>query len=209
MVLAREEGILERLRGTPLPAWTYLAGRWGSTLVTSVVAVAVIITLAVTAFHVTITWRTIWYLLGIGGLGAACFFLQGLAVVSVVPKTETALPVAYGTMLPLAFISDVFFSSAHAPRWLHDIASALPVAPVARAMEAAFEPATRSWPMSTTALLTTGAWGVAAIVFIALTFRWEPGPAIRFRRHRVRPGRMTSPTAIRDVEGAADARQDR
>lgn len=180
VVLAREEGVLKRLRGTPLPAWTYLAGRLGSALVTSAVAIAMIITLAVTAFDVTVTWPTIGYLAGIGGLGAVTFFLIGLAVTTLVPKGETALPVAYGTMLPLAFISDVFFSSAHAPRWLHDLASALPVAPVTRAMEKAFLPATQSWPMSTAAMLTVGAWSLAAIVIISLTFRWEPGP--------IRPG---------------------
>lgn len=182
VVLAREEGVLKRLRGTPLPAWTHLAGRLGSALVTSVVAVAMIITLAVTAFHVTVSWHTIGYLAGIGGLGAVSFFLLGLAVVAAVPKSETALPVAYGTMLPLAFVSDVFFSSTHAPNWLHDLASALPIAPVTRAMEAAFLPTTQSWPMTTTAMLTTGAWSMTAILIISLTFRWEPGPTRSRRR---------------------------
>jgi hypothetical protein len=65
-------------------------------------------------------------------------------------------------MLPLAFISDVFFSSSHAPSWLYDLASALPVAPIARAMDASFNPGTTSWPMSTTALLTTAGWSAAA-----------------------------------------------
>ncbi|HEU5474928.1 MAG TPA: ABC transporter permease [Actinophytocola sp.] len=181
VVLAREEGVLKRLRGTPLPAWTYLVGRLGSALVTSVVAVTLIVTLAVIAFDVTVSWRTIGYLAGAGGLAAVSFFLLGLAVTTLVPKSETALPVAYGTMLPLAFVSDVFFSSAHAPRWLHDLASALPVAPVTRAMESAFLPTTQSWPMTTTAMLTVGAWSVAAIMIISLTFRWEPGP-IRSRR---------------------------
>ena len=181
VVLAREEGVLKRLRGTPLPAWTYMVGRLGSALVTAALAVTVIVTLAFTAFDVTVSWRAIGYLAGVSGLGAVSFFLLGLAVVAAVPKSETALPVAYGTMLPLAFISDVFFSSAHAPQWLHDLASALPVAPIARAMEAAFLPSTQSWPMSTTAMLTVGAWSIAAIVVISLTFRWEPGP-IRSRR---------------------------
>lgn len=181
VVLAREEGVLKRLRGTPLPAWTYMVGRLGSALVTSAVAVTVIVTLAVTAFDVDVSWRAIGYLAGISALGAASFFLLGLAVVAAVPKSETALPVAYGTMLPLAFVSDVFFSSAHAPQWLHDVASALPVAPIARAMEAAFLPSTVAWPMSTTAMLTVGAWSIAAIVVISLTFRWEPGP-VRSRR---------------------------
>jgi hypothetical protein len=91
----------------------------------------------------TIAWHAAGNLLGAESLGIVTFFLLGVAVTTLVPKPDTALPVAYGTMLPLAFISDVFFSSAHAPRWLHDLASAgrrgatagrpLPVAPTARA----------------------------------------------------------------------------
>jgi len=177
-----EEGILKRLRGTPLPAWTYLAGRSGAAVLTAAVSAGIIIGTAVVFFHVTIIWRTFGYFTGAAGLGIVCFFLLGVAVTTMVPKTDTALPVAFGTMLPLAFISDVFFASVRAPAWLHDVASAFPVAPVARAMEAAFNPATRSWPMPVTALLTVLGWSAAAAAIIALAFRWEPGPVQRRSR---------------------------
>jgi ABC-2 type transport system permease protein len=187
LVQAREEGVLKRLRGTPLATWAYLFGRFGSALVTALAGLTVITTIAVLFFDVTIVWDAFGYLLGVTLLGVVCFFLLGVAVVSLVPKSETALPVAYGTMLPLAFISDVFFSSSHAPAWLYDLASALPVAPIARAMEASFNPGTTSWPMSATALFTTAAWSTAALVLIAVGFRWAPGP-IRWPR-RTRPRR--------------------
>ena len=183
MVLAREEGILKRLRGTPLPAWTYLGGRSGSALVTSLVSVAIIIATAVAFFHVSVIWRSIGYFAAAAALGMMCFFLLGVAVTMAVPKADAALPVAYGTVLPLAFISDVFFPSEHAPHWLYDLASAFPVAPVARAMEAAFSPTTHSWPMPATGLLVVLGWSAAAAAVIALGFRWEPGP-IQWRTRR-------------------------
>ncbi len=177
LVLAREEGILKRLRGTPLPAWAYLLGRSGSAFVTSVIASGIIIATGVVFFSVSMVWHAFGYFAAATCLGIACFFLLGAAVTTVVPKTETALPIAFGTMLPLAFISDVFFFSSHPPTWLHDLASAFPVAPVARAMEDSFNPATQSWPMPVTGLLVVLGWSAAAIVIIALAFRWEPGPA--------------------------------
>jgi ABC-2 type transport system permease protein len=177
MVLAREEGTLKRLRGTPLPAWTYLAGRCGSAFVTSVTACGVIIATAVAFFNVNVPWRAFGYFAAAAFLGIACFFLIGAAVTTVVPKAETALPIAFGTVLPLAFISDVFFYVSHPPTWLHDLASAFPVVPVARAMEDSFNPATQSWPMPLSGLLVVLGWSTAAIVVIALAFRWEPGPA--------------------------------
>jgi hypothetical protein len=92
-------------------------------------------------------------------------------------------------MLPLAFISDVFFSSAHAPDWLHDLASAFPVAPIARAMEAAFDPRTHAWPLSTTGLLTKAGWSTASVLLAAVAFRWEPGPVRPIRRRAVKQRR--------------------
>ena len=179
IVLARENGILKRLRGTPLPAWTYLAGRSGAAVLTAVASAVIIIATGVVFFHVTIIWPALGYFAGAAGLGIVSFFLLGVAVTTVVPNTDTALPVAFGTMLPLAFISDVFFSAVHSPSWLHDLASAFPVAPVARAMEAAFNPATRSWPMPVSGLVAVLGWSIAAAVVIALAFRWEPGPVQR------------------------------
>jgi len=177
MVLAREEGILKRLRGTPLPAWAYLAGRSGSAFVTSVIASGVIIATGLAFFHVRIVWHALGYFVAAAVLGIVCFFLLGAAVTTVVPKSESALPIAFGTMLPLAFISDVFFSVSHPPAWLHYLSSALPVAPIAQAMEDSFNPATQSWPMPVSGLLVVLGWSAAAIVVIALAFRWEPGPA--------------------------------
>ncbi len=177
MVLAREEGVLKRLRGTPLPAWAYLAGRSGSAFVTSVIASGVIIGTGVAFFKVSIVWHAFGYFAAAILLGIVCFFLLGAAVTTVVPKSETALPIAFGTMLPLAFISDVFFSVTNSPAWLHDLASAFPVAPVARALEDCFKPGTQSWPMPVPGLAVVLGWSAAAVAVIALAFRWEPGLA--------------------------------
>lgn len=175
LVLAREEGVLKRLRGTPLPAWTYLTGRSGQVLVTSIISAGVIIGTGVLFFGVHMVWGAFGYFIAAALLGLVSFFLIGVVVSMLVPKAETALPVAFGTMLPVAFVSDVFFSSVHTPLWLHDLASALPVAPVARAMEASFTPATTSWPMPTSGLLVSLAWCAGAALIIAFGFRWEPG----------------------------------
>lgn len=183
VVLAREEGVLKRLRGTPLPSGAYLAGRFGAALVTSALSIAVILAIGAAFFHVAIVWHALGWFAAAAALGIVCFFLVGAAATILVPKTETALPVAFGTMLPLAFVSDVFFSSLGAPGWLHDLASFFPVAPIARAMEDSFDPATASWPMPATGMVSVLAWSVAAAAVIALAFRSEPGPLRLRRRH--------------------------
>lgn len=185
LVPARDHGILKRLRGTPLPGWTYLAGRFGQVLVTSAVSLAVIVGTGVIFFQVHMVWASFGYFIAAAVLGSVCFCLLGAAVSMVVPKSETALPIAFGTMLPVAFISDVFFSSAQAPPWLSALAAAFPVAPVARAMEDAFSPAGHGWPMPLSGLLVVLAWAAGAALVIALWFRWDPGPVrILPWRHR-------------------------
>ena len=176
LVPARDHGILKRVRGTPLPAWTYFAGRFGQVLATGAVSVAVIIGTGLIFFDVHMVWASFGYFVAAAMLGTVCFYLLGVAVTIVVPKAETALPIAFGTMLPVAFVSDVFFSSVHAPHWVSSLASALPVAPVARAMEDAFNPATPGWPMAATGLAVMLAWTAAAAAVVALWFRWDPGP---------------------------------
>jgi ABC-2 type transport system permease protein len=176
LVLSREEGILKRLRGTPVPASTYLLGRFGSALVTSVVACAIIVAVGVGLFHVHIPWPGIGYFVLAALLGVGCFFQLGVAVTTLVPRAETALPVAFGSMLPLAFISDVFFAPSHPPQWLHDLAWSFPVAPIAVAMEDSFRPTTHSWPMPVSGLLVVLGWSAAGIATITLAFRWQPGP---------------------------------
>ncbi|MGE5155871.1 MAG: ABC transporter permease [Betaproteobacteria bacterium] len=177
IVLAREEGILKRLRGTPLPAWTYLLGRAGSAAVTSVLACAVIIAIAVAFFDVRIIWAGMGYFVAALALGIVCFFLVGAALTILVPKSETALPIAFGSMLPLAFISGVFFEPSNPPGWLHYLSLAFPVQPVAKAMEDAFNPTNHGWPMPLPGLLVVLGWSLASIAAIAIAFRWEPGPS--------------------------------
>ena len=211
MVLAREEGTLKRLRGTPLPAWAYLAGRCGSAFVTSVIACGVIIATGVALFKVRIVWHAFGYFVAAAFLGIACFFLIGAAVTAVVPKSETALPIAFGTVMPLAFISNVFFYVSHPPTWLYDLASAFPVAPIARTMEDSFKPATQSWPMPLSELLVVLGWSAAAIAVIALAFPWEPGPAPSTRGlgwlTRSQPGHSLSPGVIRRRPRLEEARE--
>ncbi|HEX7105829.1 MAG TPA: ABC transporter permease [Acidothermaceae bacterium] len=174
VVLARENGILKRLHGTPLPLWAYLVGRVGAAVVMCAVSVAAVLTVSALFFDVEITAARVGGLAGSLSLGALCFSLLGLAVSSVVIRADTSLPLAYGTVLPLAFISDVFFPSTSAPTWLRQVADAFPLSPVVKPAEAVFA-AGREWSMTGTQIGVAFAWAVASLVAAALFFHWEPG----------------------------------
>jgi ABC-2 type transport system permease protein len=61
-----------------------------------------------------------------------------------VPAADSAVPIAWVTMLSLCFISDVFQPIDNAPHWLRAIASFFPLRPLADDLESAFNPVTRS-----------------------------------------------------------------
>jgi ABC-2 type transport system permease protein len=172
--LARDQGILKRIRSTPLPSWAYMTGRIvSSALVASVGAVVVIaVGTGVYGFHVI--WAGVPAAVLALAVAMFCFCSLGLAVSVLVPSAESAVPIAWGTMLPLCFISDVFQPIDNAPHWLRTIASFFPLRPFADDLESAFNPITGTRAIHPAHLELIALWGLAAAAFALLAFRFEP-----------------------------------
>lgn len=177
VVLARETGILKRLHGTPLPLWAYIVGRTIAAMVLCALSITVVAAVAALFFDVRITAERVGGLAASLGLGALCFSALGLAVSGLVTRPDASLPLAYGTILPLAFVSDVFFPSTSAPAWLRDVAAAFPLSPIAKPAEAVYAPGAASWSMSATQVGVVLAWTAGALLVATVAFHWEPGRA--------------------------------
>ncbi len=95
-----------------------------------------------------------------------------MAASGLVPSPDAALPLAYGLLLPIAFVSQMFFPAPTEAAWLHHLADALPIAPFANAMEAAFS--RRPHGLTLRQLIVLIAWGVGGFLFTFATYRWEP-----------------------------------
>src|SRR6478609_239073 len=79
--ILRDEGVLKRMQGTPLPRWAYVAGRIGSTILLVAAMTAVTLALGVAAYGVHLRASTLPGLLCALVLGAACFTALGIGVV--------------------------------------------------------------------------------------------------------------------------------
>jgi ABC-2 type transport system permease protein len=180
VVLAREGGVLKRLHGTPLPLWAYAVGRLVAAAVVGVASVVVLFAVGALFMDLRVSAARVLGLTCAMGLGIAAFSVLGMAVSTVVPRTETALPVAYGTLLPIAFVSDVFFPGLATPGWLRAVADGLPLAPIAKAGEHAVI-AADALPMTVGQLAVTLGWIVGASVLVGIGFKWEPGAALPAR----------------------------
>lgn len=182
VVTAREAGVLKRLHSSPLPLWGYVAGRLGAAAVVGGLAFWVVMLTGALLLHASLDPARAGMLTAVALLGALAFSLLGVAVSTVVRSADSALPVAYGTFLPVAFISNIFFPIGHAPAALRHVAHALPVSAVSSAAEQVVR--TGAWALTGTQLLVLLAWGVVGGVVTLGLFSWEPGGLLRGRRPR-------------------------
>jgi ABC-2 type transport system permease protein len=182
VVTSREAGVLKRLHTSPLPLWAYVLGRLGAAAVVGGGAFWAVLLTGVLLFGVPLGAAQVGYLAVIVALGVVTFSLLGVALSTVVHSTDSALPFAYGTFLPIAFISDIFFPIGAAPAALRRVAEAFPVAAISQPAERVFRE--DGWPMTGTELLVLLGWTVLAAVVTVTSFSWEPGGLLRSRGGR-------------------------
>lgn len=181
--LARDHGILKRLRGTPLPPRIYLGGRIGSAVYLAAVAVTLMLVVGVAAFDLQVLWERVPVALLVFVLGVACWAALGLAVVGLF-SSDAVPAVTNAVLLPLAFISGVFLGPAdNSPEWLQTIASLFPLRHFVEPFGAAFDPfADGGVPWTSLGVLV--AWTVVGMAVAVRYFRWEPRPGGGGRRRR-------------------------
>jgi ABC-2 type transport system permease protein len=140
--ILRDEGVLKRMQGTPLPRWAYLAGRVGSTIVIVVSITAVTLGIGAGFYGVTVRAATLPGLLTMLVLGTAAFTTLGYAITRFIPNAESAPVVVNLTILPLTFVSSIWFPTDGMPKWLQHVANFFPIHPLADGLQYAFDPRT-------------------------------------------------------------------
>lgn len=165
----RQEGILKRMRATPLPAWAYFGGLLAHCVMVSAVDV-LLITAVGRLFGVP--FPTDWAAIAAAlVLGAASFCALGVAVASLIRNAEAAPAVVQLVLFPLVFISGTYMP-IHSPA-LSRVAGALPVRPFNQALLGPFAHHTGFDWKDLGVLL---AWGVVGAVVAVRRFRWSPRP---------------------------------
>lgn len=167
----RDEGVLKRIRGTPLPPTSYLLARMLHATFIAVLLVAIVSVAGVLLYDVDFPTSDIPQFLLIVAVGAFTFSALGLAITSFIPNADAAPPMVNATILPLLFISDVFIPLTDAPSWLQTFSKVFPIWHYAHSMLAVFDPFDFFEQGN---LLIVAAWGVAGVVIAARFFTWEP-----------------------------------
>ncbi len=174
IAIARDEGILKRVRGTPLPPRIYMAGVVGSGIWIALLGTILMLAVGVLFYDLQIYGATLTAAVVTFMFGAGAFAGLGLALAALSPTGDTAPAIAQATILPLAFISNVFLDTGDAPAWIQRVGDFFPLKHFVTPMQDAFSPFTTdaAWRWDDLAVLT--AWGVVGAVVALRYFKWEP-----------------------------------
>ena len=172
VALQRADGVLKRIRATPLNPSLYLGGQLMSVLWITLLISAATIAVGGVLFQALPRAAAIPQLLVVLALGIACFAALGMAISAAIPTADAAGAITNGTYLPLAMVSGMFSPSLHLPRVLDLVISAFPLKALADGLRSAYDPAANGLPVGNVVVLAL--WTVAGIALAQRFFRWEP-----------------------------------
>ena len=171
LTFLREQGILKRVRGTPMPASAYLAALAGHAITNTALQVT-IITVAGRVFFDTGWPRDGLALVVFVTLGAACFAALGVTLSHLIPNVESAPAYVNAVFLPVIMISGVFYAAEDAPAVLHDIAQGLPLKHLIDGLSGAMVEGSGVGGHAT-AVLVLALWGGLGAVLAVRGFSWD------------------------------------
>ena len=167
----REQGVLKRVRGTPLPTGSYLAAIGANAVTNAILQVGIVILAGKLFFN--IGWPMDWLeLLVFVVAGVACLASLGVAWSHVIPNFDAAAAYQNIVFLPTIFVSGVFYDVDTAPSFLRDVAQVLPLVHIIDGLSGALVTG-RSIGDNLSALAVIGVWTAFGVLFAVRGFSWE------------------------------------
>ncbi|MGB2694048.1 MAG: ABC transporter permease [Dehalococcoidia bacterium] len=174
VTIARDQGLLKRVRGTPLPAWAFLFGKIVHATLVALLLVAIVTAAGALFYDVNVPTDTMPAFIVTLIVGSASFSALGLAMTGFIRNADAAPAIINGTILPLFFISDIFIPLSDAPAWLRTLGDVFPVKHFSDALGMSFNPFESGSGFDVSSLLIIAAWGLGGVLVAIRSFSWEP-----------------------------------
>jgi ABC-2 type transport system permease protein len=172
LAMRRQDGILKRVRATPLPASLYFFGLLAHCMLVAVTDVALIVGIG-RLFGAPLPAH--WLALAVTlAAGAASFCGLGVAVASLVRNAEAAPAVVQLVLFPLVFIAGTYVPIHSAA--LNTISGALPIRPFNQALLGSLTGSAHLAGLDWRHLGVLAAWGIVGALVGIRRFRWNPRP---------------------------------
>lgn len=173
LVQVREQGILQRVQASPLPARTLVLAYTAVRLLLVLIQAALILAVAALALGARFEPAALLGAAPLALAGALAFILIGQALAAVAPSVGAANAVGQALYFPLMFISNLFLPAELLPGWVAAVARWTP----AYMLVDLLRPAVVDVPAQQAGLLNLlglALFGAAGLVIAARHFRWEP-----------------------------------
>jgi ABC-type multidrug transport system permease subunit len=170
----RERGQLKRYRGTPMPAWTFMAGQIIRATTQALAMTAILLFVGAVAYGVSIPGSTFPAFVLYVVLGTATLCSLGIALSAFCPTPDAASTIAPFTVVMLAFFSGVWIPVEQLPAWLETVGKVFPLYHLALGLQTTLAPDAKGSGLDGENLLILGLWAVAGVRIAISRFRWEP-----------------------------------
>jgi ABC-2 type transport system permease protein len=164
----RDQGILRRLRATPLQSSAILWSQVATQVIMAAAGVTLLFTVGFILYDLRVPTGEVWFIPAIL-LSAFSFFAVGFVLAGIMPTARTAQAVGMAIFYPMLFLSGAAMPRFVMPESVQQIAELLPLTHVVILMEDLWINGT--W--NVTSLIVVTAVLVAGLVISRFTFRWE------------------------------------
>jgi ABC-2 type transport system permease protein len=171
VVFLREQGVLKRLRGTPLPAGSYLGGVAAHAVTNTALQVALVV-VAGRLFFGTGWPEDLAGLVVFTIVGVVCFAALGVALAHAIPNFDSAPAYVNAIFLPVVFVSGVFYDVDAVPAFLRDVAEVLPLTHLIDGLSRAIVGG-GTLADGAPDLAVLGVWAALGAVLAVRGFSWE------------------------------------
>jgi len=171
MVFLREQGVLKRLRGTPLPSGAYLGGLAAHAITNTAIQLSIVIAAGALLFGVGLPGN--WPMLAAFiAAGVVCLGSLGVALSHAIPNFDSAPAYVNAIFLPVIVISGVFYDAENAPAFMRDMAQVLPLTHLIDGLSAAIVTGA-PFADHLSDLAVVLAWAALGTVLAVRGFSWE------------------------------------
>jgi ABC-2 type transport system permease protein len=170
----RERGQLKRLRGTPMPAWTFIVAQIVRATAQALLVTALMLAVSAIAYGVPVPTSTFPAFVLYVVLGTATLCSLGIALSAFMPTVDAASTIAPFTVVMLAFFSGIWIPVEHLPHGLEVLGKIFPLYHLALGLQTTLAPSATGSGLEAENVIVLAVWAFAGIRIASRRFRWEP-----------------------------------
>jgi ABC-2 type transport system permease protein len=170
----RERGQLKRLRGTPMPSWTFIAAQVLRATAQALLMTLLLVAIGTIAYGVEFPGSSFIGFLIYVALGTATLCTLGIALTPFTPTVDAASTIAPFSVVMLAFVSGVWIPIDQLPHWLEQVGRIFPLFHLAAGLQTTLSKEATGTGLEADNISPLVVWALLGAFVATRRFRWEP-----------------------------------